>query len=46
VLNKTYPHATAIEVAIQPNTGHALPLHNNATAGFQLTFEFLAKHGL
>jgi pimeloyl-ACP methyl ester carboxylesterase len=45
-LAQTYPNATAIEVAIQPNTGHALPLHNNATAGFQLTYDFLARHGL
>jgi pimeloyl-ACP methyl ester carboxylesterase len=45
-LTQTYPNATAIEVAIQPNTGHALPLHNNATGGFQLTFDFLARHGL
>jgi pimeloyl-ACP methyl ester carboxylesterase len=45
-LEKTYHNATAIEVAIQPNTGHALPLHNNATAGFQVTFDFLARNGL
>jgi pimeloyl-ACP methyl ester carboxylesterase len=45
-LAKTYPHATAIDIAIQPNTGHAFPLHNNATAGFQVMFHFLAKHGL
>jgi pimeloyl-ACP methyl ester carboxylesterase len=45
-LVQTYPNATAIEVAIQPNTGHALPLHNNATAGFQLTYNFLDRHGL
>ncbi|KAH8708375.1 Alpha/Beta hydrolase protein [Phaeosphaeriaceae sp. PMI808] len=45
-LAETFPNATAIEVAIQPNTGHALPLHNNATAGFQLTYDFLARHGL
>ncbi|KAF2095695.1 alpha/beta-hydrolase [Rhizodiscina lignyota] len=45
-LAQTYPNATDIEVAIQPNTGHALPLHNNATAGFQLSFDFLARHGL
>ncbi|KAH8590038.1 hypothetical protein B0O99DRAFT_664279 [Bisporella sp. PMI_857] len=45
-LAQTYPNATGIEVAIQPNTGHALPLHNNATAGFQVTFDFLDKHGL
>jgi pimeloyl-ACP methyl ester carboxylesterase len=46
MLAQTYPNATAVEVAIQPNTGHALPLHNNATAGFQLTYDFLARHGL
>ena len=45
-LNQTYPHATKIEVAIQPNTGHALPLHNNATAGFKLMFDFLSRNGL
>ncbi|RYP03671.1 hypothetical protein DL765_010432 [Monosporascus sp. GIB2] len=45
-LAETYPNAAAIEVAIQPNTGHALPLHNNATAGFQVTFDFLERHGL
>ncbi|KAL6890942.1 hypothetical protein GGI43DRAFT_387393 [Trichoderma evansii] len=45
-LNATYPHATAIEVALQPNTGHALPLHNNATAGFQVMFDFFKRHGL
>ncbi|CAK7216736.1 hypothetical protein SCUCBS95973_002907 [Sporothrix curviconia] len=41
-----YPNATAIDLKIQPNTGHALPLHNNATAGFQLSFDFLGSHGL
>ncbi|EHK18069.1 uncharacterized protein TRIVIDRAFT_44656 [Trichoderma virens Gv29-8] len=45
-LNQTYPHATKIEVALQPNTGHALPLHNNATAGFQLMFDFFSRNGL
>lgn len=45
-LKKTYPNATAIEVAIQPNAGHALPLHNNATGGFQLMFDFFSRHGL
>lgn len=45
-LRKTYPNAADIEVAIQPNTGHAFTLHNNATAGYQLTYDFLAKNGL
>jgi hypothetical protein len=46
VLNQSYPNAAAIEIAYQPNTGHALPLHSNATAGFQLKYDFLARHGL
>lgn len=45
-LEQTYPNASKIEVALQPNTGHALPLHNNATAGFQLIFDFFGRHGL
>jgi pimeloyl-ACP methyl ester carboxylesterase len=45
-LMETYSHATTIKVDIQPNTGHGFPLHNNATAGFQLTFDFLAANGL
>ncbi|KAK2760696.1 hypothetical protein FQN54_001931 [Arachnomyces sp. PD_36] len=45
-LNATYPNAAVIDVAIQPNTGHAFPLHNNATAGYQVTFDFLTRNGL
>lgn len=45
-LHATYPKVTDLEVAIQPNTGHALPLHNNATAGFQVSFDFLSRNGL
>ncbi|KAF2030547.1 hypothetical protein EK21DRAFT_100415 [Setomelanomma holmii] len=45
-LRMTYPNASAIEVVVQPNTGHALPLHNNATAGFQLTYDFLRRNEL
>jgi hypothetical protein len=46
VLKGMFSHATDIAVDIQPNTGHGFPLHNNATAGFQLTFDFLAANGL
>lgn len=46
MLAQTYPNASSIEVAIQPNTGHALPLHHNATAGFDVMFDFLDRHGL
>jgi hypothetical protein len=45
-LYETYPNAMDIKVDIQPNTGHALPLHRNAIAGFQLIYAFLGSHGL
>ena len=32
VLRKTWPAASDLELVIQPNTGHALPFHKNATA--------------
>lgn len=44
-LQAFYPNTT-VEVYTQPNTGHAFPLHNNATAGYQVTFDFLQRHGL
>lgn len=45
-LKHTFPNSSSIQLDIQPNTGHALPLHNNATEGFQLSFDFLNKNGL
>jgi pimeloyl-ACP methyl ester carboxylesterase len=45
-LKATYPKATALELAIQPNTGHGFTLHNNATAGYQVSLDFLSKNGL
>ena len=45
-LQAVHPNASDIEVVIQPNTGHALPLHLNCTAGFQLSWDFLSRHGL
>ncbi|KIW97344.1 uncharacterized protein Z519_02736 [Cladophialophora bantiana CBS 173.52] len=45
VLKNTYPKAV-VEDYIQPNTGHAFPLHNNATAGYQVMFDFLDRNGV
>ena len=45
-LREAWPAATELELVIQPNTGHALPFHKTATAGFQLSFDFLARNGL
>ncbi|KAI4150384.1 MAG: hypothetical protein L6R39_002277 [Caloplaca ligustica] len=44
-LQGIYPKASAVELDIQPNTGHAFPLHNNATAGFEVSFDFLRRNG-
>ena len=44
-LEMAYPQAAALQIDMQPNTGHALPLHNNASAGFQVSFDFLEKNG-
>ncbi|KAI6855232.1 hypothetical protein KC343_g2306 [Hortaea werneckii] len=41
-----YPKSSAIEVDIQPNTGHAFPLHNNASSGFQVSFDFLRRNAM
>ncbi|EIN11666.1 alpha/beta-hydrolase [Punctularia strigosozonata HHB-11173 SS5] len=38
------PHASAFEVLIQPDTGHALNLHHNATAAYHAINEFLQRH--
>jgi pimeloyl-ACP methyl ester carboxylesterase len=46
VLRELYPKVSDIEVYIQPNTGHGFPLHNNASAGFQVSLDFLSRHGL
>ncbi|KAL2140993.1 hypothetical protein VTI28DRAFT_2961 [Corynascus sepedonium] len=41
-----YPGATALEVYLQPGTNHALTLSKNATAGYDVTFDFLHRVGL
>ncbi|KAK4246713.1 hypothetical protein C7999DRAFT_41869 [Corynascus novoguineensis] len=41
-----YPGATALEVYLQPETGHALTLSKNATAGYDVAFDFLHRVGL
>lgn len=41
-----FPAASAFEAYIQPNTGHGLNFHYNATAGYQVIQNFLARNGL
>ena len=40
------PFAKAMEVHLQPSTGHGLTFHRNATAGYKVGFEFLGRNGL
>ncbi|KAF2621295.1 alpha/beta-hydrolase [Macroventuria anomochaeta] len=41
-----FPAASAFEAYIQPNTGHGLNFHYNATAGYQIIQDFLGRNGL
>lgn len=41
-----YPAASVFEAYIQPNTGHGLNFHYNATAGYQVIQDFLGSNGL
>lgn len=45
-VTKAFPAAKAFEAYIQPNTGHAINLHYNATAAYKATQEFLIAQGL
>ncbi|KAF5667456.1 alpha beta-hydrolase [Fusarium heterosporum] len=46
VLKGINPTASDISVYLQPGTGHGITLHNNATAGYEVMFSYLASHGL
>ncbi|KAA6410673.1 MAG: alpha beta-hydrolase [Lasallia pustulata] len=41
-----FPAASAFEAYIQPNTGHGINVHYNATAAYRIIQEFLDTHGL
>ncbi|KAJ6010197.1 hypothetical protein N7522_005213 [Penicillium canescens] len=41
-----FPSASAFSAYIQPNTGHGINLHHNATGAYQQIHDFLATHGL
>jgi hypothetical protein len=41
-----FPNASAVDVYVQPKTGHGLALHKNATAGYKVMFDFLDTNGL
>lgn len=41
-----FPAAKVVETYIQPDTGHAINLHFNATAAYVVVQEFLIAQGL
>ncbi|KAG6364144.1 hypothetical protein INS49_005742 [Diaporthe citri] len=41
-----FPGAVNPSFYLQPNTGHALTLHYNASAGFHVIFDYLTANGL
>lgn len=43
---KMFPKAKGVDMYLQPGTGHGMPFHNNATIGFEKTFQWLEKNGL
>lgn len=45
-LRQSFPGAKELEIYVQPNTGHAMPFHKNATAGYEVIFDFLRRNGL
>ncbi|KAL7808391.1 alpha/beta-hydrolase [Trichoderma gracile] len=45
-LRGIYPNVKDLDVYLQPNTGHVVQLSLNATAGYQVIFDFLGRNGL
>lgn len=41
-----FPSASSLQTYIQPNTGHGLNLHFNASAGYEVITSFLNENGL
>ncbi|KAL4981662.1 Alpha/Beta hydrolase protein [Aspergillus falconensis] len=41
-----FPKASPLATYIQPNAGHAVNLHYNATAGYEVILSFLQENGL
>lgn len=45
-VSKNFPSATVFEAYIQPNTGHGINFHYNATAAYQVIQDFFTNNGL
>ncbi|RYP12483.1 hypothetical protein DL765_007282 [Monosporascus sp. GIB2] len=46
IKRSTFPKASNLTVYLQPNTAHALTVAKNASAVFEIMFDFLEAHGL
>ncbi|KAI1761297.1 hypothetical protein GGR53DRAFT_469445 [Hypoxylon sp. FL1150] len=45
IKNSTFPGSSNVTVHLQPNTGHALTVAKNASAGFEVMFSYLEAQG-
>lgn len=45
-VQKGVPNAKTFEAYIQPNTGHGINLHYNATGAYNVIQSFLSSNGL
>jgi pimeloyl-ACP methyl ester carboxylesterase len=45
VLKSIYSGASAVDVYVQPEAGHGLTLHRNATGGYGVMMSWLGEHG-
>lgn len=45
-VSKNFPNASSFEAYIQPNTGHGLTFHYNATAGYKVMNDWIKSHGV
>lgn len=45
-ISNNFPNASSFTAYIQPNAGHGLNFHYNATAGYSWIQNWMAKHGL
>ncbi|KAK5720526.1 hypothetical protein LTR17_014927 [Elasticomyces elasticus] len=46
ILGGAYPAVSDLDVYLQPGAGHGLTFHKNATAGYAVMMDFLAKNNL
>ncbi|XXH05293.1 hypothetical protein Hte_011718 [Hypoxylon texense] len=46
IKKNVFPGASEVKVYLQPNTGHALTVAKNASAGFEVMFSYLEAHDL